>query len=278
MLLLKALLVLGSATAVFASAKVDAIVSGAMLIGQDTSKHDSHGEDMFKDPRNHPGAVASLLRFSAERADFHPRQKGVITDPKVYEHFLKDVYDFPGFRAHRQQHQQLDLQGDREQFKREIAKKYMSDRIDGHMMARAFENLLPREVNQNDQEWLLNYVVLDANCERSSSCELEVEITSIMLKLYRDSNSDHTKIRRQTAQMAMNKFNVKKEYLIEHASSLAQRVRTMRARKALKELSSTGRLGDDDEDNDVVDLDLENWLQGSDMPNFYPISRWNVQF
>ena len=279
MLLLKALLVLGTATAVFARGRIDAIVSGACMNGQDTTSRDSHGEEIFRDPRNHPSAVASLLRYSADRADFRPREKGVITDPKVYEHFMKDVCNFPGFQVHHQQNQRLELQGDREQFKREIAKKYKSDRVDPWAMARAFEHLIPQELDEDNQEWLLNYVVLNTQDREGHQGNIEVEIASVMLQLTKGSN-DETKIKRQTAEMTMNAFNVKRQYLVEHASSLAQRVRTMRARKALKELSSTGQLGGGDEDEEEDNLDLEAWFQGLLAPEYraYPVSRWNVQY
>ncbi|KAG0238436.1 hypothetical protein B0O80DRAFT_454927 [Mortierella sp. GBAus27b] len=275
MLLVKALLLVCSATAVFAGSRIDAIVSGACFVGQDTSQ-DTRGEEVFRDPRNHATAVASILRHSADRAEFRPREKGVITDPKVYEQFLKDVNNFPGFKSHHQQMERLDLQGDREQFKREVAKKYQTDRNDPWQIATAFERLLPHEVDEDNQEWLLNYVVMNTQGSQrggGGQKDISVEICSITLKLTKDSN-DQTKIKRQTAEMKMNMFTVKQEYLAQHANSLAQRIRTMDARKALRELSSNGLLGDDDNNGG----DLEAWFEGLFIPDYlprsYPVSRW----
>ncbi|KAF9363263.1 hypothetical protein BGX34_004544 [Mortierella sp. NVP85] len=280
MLLLKALLLVVSATAVLASGRVDAIVSGACIVGEDTSSHDSRGEEIFKNPRNHPAAVASILRFSADRAEFRPREKGVITDQKVYDHFLKDVYNFPGFQAHHQQRMQLDLQGDREQFKREVAKKYKSDRNDPNQMATEFDQLLPQEMDHDNQEWLLNYVVMNTqnNQGGGDQSEILVEICSIMLKLTKGSN-DEAKIKRQTAQMTMNAFTVKKEYLMQHAQSLSQRIQTMRTRKALRDLSSNGVLGGEDYEMSE-ESELEGWFHGLFTPYYltrsYPVSRWQI--
>lgn len=280
MILVKTLLLVCTATAVLAGSRIDAIVSGACMVGQDTSQ-DTRGEEVFRDPRNHATAVASILRHSADRAEFRPREKGVITDPKVYEQFLKDVNNFPGFKSHHMEMERLDLQGDREQFKREVAKKYKTDRNDPWMIARAFERLLPHEMDENNQEWLLNYVVMNTQGSRGgggSQKDISVEICSIMLKLDKDSNNDQTKIKKQMAEMKMQMFTVKKEYLEEHASSLAQRIRTMDARKALRELSTNGLLGDDDNNGG----DLEAWFEGLFIPDYlprsYPVSRWNVQF
>ncbi|KAK3823001.1 MAG: hypothetical protein J3Q66DRAFT_385493 [Benniella sp.] len=280
MLLLKALLLVVSATTVLASGRIDAIVSGATLVGEDTSNRDSRGEEVFKDPRNHPAAVASILRFSADRAEFRPREKGVITDPKVYDHFLKDVYNFPGFQAHHQQRMQLDLQGDHEQFKREVAKKYKSDRNDPNQMANEFEQLLPQQMDHDNQEWLLNYVVMNTknNQGGEDQSEIMVEICTIMLQLTKGSN-DETKIKRQTAHMTMNAFNVKKEYLTDHAQQLSQRIQTMRTRKALRDLSSTGQLGGEEYEM-AEESELEGWFHGLFtpyyMPRSYPVSRWQI--
>jgi len=279
MLIVKALLLVCTATAVLAGSKVDAIVSGACMVGQDMSQ-ETRGEEVFRNPRNHATAVASILRHSADRAEFRPREKGVITDPKVYNQFLKDVNNFPGFKSHHQDMERLELQGDREQFKREVAKKYKTDRNDPWQIARSFERLLPHEVDKDNQEWLLNYVVMNTQGSRGgggggNQGEITVEICSITLKLTKDSNTDQAKIKRQTAEMKLSMFTVKREYLEEHANALAQRIRTMEARKALRELSSNGLLGDDDNNGGS---DLEAWFEGLFIPDYLPISRWNALY
>ncbi|KAF9983078.1 hypothetical protein BGZ65_002214 [Modicella reniformis] len=283
MLLLKALLLVCSATAVLARGKVDAIMSGACLVGQDTSKHNAQGEDVFKDPRNHPAAVASILAFSADRAEFRPREKGVITDEKVYDHFLKDVANFPGFRAQHQQTQQLNLQGSRVQFKKEVANKYQSDRNDPWEVARLLESLLPQEMDKENQRWLLNYVIVNSkqdNQQRPEQQEISVEIGSILLS--KNSNSDKTKIEPQTAEMTMHAYVAKADNLKQHSSELSKRIRTMTVQKALRELATNG--GDDGlvyEEEDTEDL--EAWFRGLftplDLPTrHFPVSKWVVQY
>jgi hypothetical protein len=273
MLLVKALLLVCSATAVLAGTRIDAIVSGACMVGQDTSR-DTKGEEVFSDPRNHATAVASILKHSADRSQFQPRQKGVITDPKVYKQFLNDVQNFPGFQSHHMEMERLDLQGDREQFKREVAKKYKTDRNDPWQIARAFEHLIPQEVQEDGQEWLLNYVVLNTQGSQhggGGQKDISVEICSITLKLAKDQQNDMTKIKRQTAEMKLNIFTVNKDYLRQNAKNLSKRVQTMDARKALRELSSNGQLGDDNSGGDELDA----WLEGLFIPSY---ARWNVQF
>lgn len=267
MLLVKALLLVCSATAVLAGTRIDAIVSGACMVGRDTSE-ETTGEEVFKDPRNHVTAVASILRHSADRNQFQPRQKGVITDPKVYQAFIKDIYNFPGFHAHQTEMERLELQGDHEQFKREIAKKYKTDRNDPWKIAVAFERLLPHNLEHDSQEWLLNYVVLNTQGRSGSGGQkdVSVEISSVMLKLTKDQN-DRVKIKRQTAEMRINMFTVDKEYLKNHSNSLSQRIRTMDARKALRELSSNGQLGGEDNIEE-----LEAWFDGLFMPDYF--SQW----
>lgn len=268
-------------TAVFAKGRVDAIVSGACILGRDATEEGSRGKMVFNEPRNHPSAVASILRHDADLTNFHPRQKQV-TDQRIYDRFVDGVYKFDGFESHKKQNRQLDLQGDREQFKKEIAKKYTSQRNDPKMMARAFDHLLPREMSEDDQEWLLNYVVMNTGCNEKNMCDIELEIVSIKLTLCRASIGDETTIKPQMAEMTINSFSVKREYLIKHASTLAQDIRTMKAQEALKELSSNGELGGCVDNYDDEELQLESWLQGFSTPDYpprvYPISRWNVQF
>ncbi|KAF8942491.1 hypothetical protein BGZ47_006421 [Haplosporangium gracile] len=94
MLLIKTVALLCSATAAMAA---NAVISGAILVGEDITNYSVDAAEIFRDPNNHASAAASILIYSAKSTDFSP----ATGEPKSLGHtldaFVHKVATFPGF-------------------------------------------------------------------------------------------------------------------------------------------------------------------------------------
>jgi len=288
MIFAKALLLACAAATVMAGGRLDydALVSGARFTGEDTSQPHCHGVEVYRDQRNHPSAVASILLFSAEEVEFRPREKGVIRDRNVYDRYMRQILNFPGFRSQKEDTEDLDLgksggrEVDRRELRKRIAEKYRSDDNRSEDMARSIVKMIPHELSddnedieggrgKNNQKWMLNHMVI--HNERGGRRQLTIEIAAVELKLSRQENSDEVMIEPQTARMHMRMFEVDRHFLVENAQWLAKRIPTVTMNKFLEELSTNGRSRDDEDNDEAGDEEaLEAWVQGSSLTEVNP--------
>ncbi|KAF9079949.1 hypothetical protein BGX23_002917, partial [Mortierella sp. AD031] len=70
MLFIKSLLLVCSAAAVMVQGSPNAIVSGAIFVGDDTTNPDATPVEIFKHPENHATAAASILVYSATGTNY----------------------------------------------------------------------------------------------------------------------------------------------------------------------------------------------------------------
>ncbi|KAF9954833.1 hypothetical protein BGZ72_004262 [Mortierella alpina] len=239
MLFTKSLLLIGAATVVMARERFDAIASGALFTGKDnTDNMDVSKLDVFRDPKNHASAVASLLWNGAALNKFVPAADGLATDPYAYQDFLREVNRFKGFRKSGEQRRKLELTGRLEQLEEEIDRKYRSfvddDDID---VARHFRQLIPNNLRKEDiygDRWLLSQIIIR---QSPHSNAVSFEIGRIALEIRRERNGKAV-IEPQTATLVKTDFHVDEKYLMENAQTLAEWVPIASVRTVLNLLTS----------------------------------------
>ncbi|KAG0201555.1 hypothetical protein BGX28_005673 [Mortierella sp. GBA30] len=197
----------------------DALYSRALFIGKDISNPYQVGVDTFKEPRNHPTAIASVILHVTSLVDFKPRDSVVITDRDVFSRFESMVSELSVFELVENQEELLNLTGERSQFARETYKKYNSSHAT--TIAKSFQDLVPSSLISNSwHDFLLSQVIMD---KADESNDIKVEIASMALSISEKSTGQAV-IDRQKATLIRKKFRVISKDLIEHAEEWGERV------------------------------------------------------
>ncbi|KAF9119863.1 hypothetical protein BGX30_003573, partial [Mortierella sp. GBA39] len=151
MLLIKTVALLCSATAVMAA---NAVVSGAIFEGYDTTDQSASNTDIFKDVTNHAAAAASILVFSANSANFHPASQEPKALGQNLDQFVSKASTFPGFLSTQIIDQNLALNGSLTQFE-----KIIREHLNNPLTARAFRDLIPGYIQDKSlTEWILSLI------------------------------------------------------------------------------------------------------------------------
>ncbi|KAG0226360.1 hypothetical protein BGW41_004214 [Actinomortierella wolfii] len=141
----------------------DAIQSRGIFLGQDTSDNKATGEAIFSDPKNHPMAVASILKFTAEKANFYPHSDGPVKSIDAFETFTDQWSKLPGLRTITQTKSMLVLSDgrSREDFKRAVAHADLRDDAHREIIAQELARLIPETLpNKHVKEWTLFLAVI----------------------------------------------------------------------------------------------------------------------
>ncbi|KAF9363262.1 hypothetical protein BGX34_004543 [Mortierella sp. NVP85] len=233
------LLVCTTVVVVLAQLEHDALVSSTHFIGIDTTILGQSGVDIFRDRRNHASAVASILLATARRAGFRPHQKGVITDWDVFGQFVHQSTRFPAVRPQIEYGSELDLNGDREQFKEAIERAYHPKVNQPKAVANALEKLIPTQLlpGAKIQFWVLMHITLLNEPRR----DVTFELAYIALRLKTDRKTGAVKIVPQTASFSANAYKIDSDLLIQQAKNYARQIPTFGVRTFLRELSTADR-------------------------------------
>ncbi|KAF9960007.1 hypothetical protein BGZ72_008206 [Mortierella alpina] len=219
MVALKPLLILCSVIVVAVQARYDALVSGAIFVGKDTSFPEDDSTIIFKDPSNHPAAVTSLLWTLAKESNFIPSEFDVITDPWLYRKFERTLLDFPGFKASEITQRPLDLDGTPSQFSSQIRSNF--DARYAETIARSFWSQIPGYVMKPSfRRWLTSQIIIYKDTD---SDEITFEVAEVILTLSRDQ-SGLAMIDRQRATLTRTFYTVDTATLVENAEDLAKSV------------------------------------------------------
>ncbi|KAI1291359.1 hypothetical protein EDD11_008977 [Mortierella claussenii] len=224
MLLLRSLLLVFSAAAAIAKGAPNAIVSGAIFVGEDTTNKDASSTDVFRDPRNHATAAASILVYSAESANYHPSEQD---DPSSllpgHSAFESKAQGFPGFTQTILSHTDIHLNGSFTQLEKEIRDNYASS--DAPLVARSLRDLIPGVVvDKSLEEWLLSLVVIR---KPVSSDAVTVKIVQVLLNI--SSDETHTAyIPVHTAKLSNIELNVIPTVLATNAERFAKAIHTVK--------------------------------------------------
>lgn len=245
-------------------ARIDSVSAGTIFSGVDNSDPWDTESAVFKLPKNHAKAVASILHHAAKDADFRPKDQGLEASSKAYGQFVSKVIGFHGFKTHKSE-ERLDLSGDIEQFKQQIADKYRSSSGKAGIVAYVYGNQIPDTLEEQSQQWLLTLIALRGEEDNSVTFDL----SSIPVKL--SKRRDDVRLDKQTTVLRQLTFRVDGEYLEDHARKLADDIKIITVDDFLEELS-TPYQGDDD--------DLMAWLKGSNKPirqSLYPLSQLRLR-
>ncbi|KAF9280276.1 hypothetical protein BGZ88_012293 [Linnemannia elongata] len=212
MLLIKTVVLLLSATAAMAA---DAVASGAIFVGKDTSDPSASPVEVFANPSNHATAASSVLVFAANSANFYPASQEPKALSKNLDLFVRKVDTFPGFALTQSEQFSLELDGSLTQFEKTI-----SEQLEDPDTARALRDLVPDNVQDPSlTEWVLSLVVVT-----------ESEDTRINLKLARvyltiSSDDDTATIPKQIARLSVSAYQVIAPVFVANAETFANKVK-----------------------------------------------------
>lgn len=239
-----------------AQSEYDALVSSTHLVGIDSTLSGQSGVDVFRNARNHPSAVASILLQAAHRSGFRPRQKGVITKSHIFGDFIHESTRFPAVKPQIEYDSELELSGDRHQLKEVIEGAYHPKVNQPKAVASALEGLIPTRLlpGHSRQVWVLSHITLQSESHR----DIAFELAYIELTLTRDHKTGAVKIEPQRAHFSANAYRIDSDMLIQNADRFAQQIPTVTVSRFLKELSTTGEADHDNDEPLDGCLDEEN--------------------
>ncbi|KAF9364277.1 hypothetical protein BGX34_002039 [Mortierella sp. NVP85] len=262
--LVRSLLVLCSVATLVVQARVDVVSAGTVFSGVDNSNPDTRGTEVFKNPENHVKAVASILYHSAKVSKFLPKEQGLEASTKDYGRFVGRAFSFDGFHSVHKGHEKLELTGDIDQFKQQIAEKYKSSSGKAIIPAYVYGNQIPDSLSEESEQWLLTLAALHGGDDDTVTFDL----SSVSVKLSDRDGDVH--LDKQTTHLRQFTFKVDRKYLEKHAHHLAERIEIISVDDFLEELS-TPYQGDDD---------LTAWLGGLTTPrrqDLYPLSQLRLR-
>ncbi|KAF9125024.1 hypothetical protein BGX30_000646 [Mortierella sp. GBA39] len=214
MLLIKTVALLCSATAAMAAS---AVVSGAIFVGKDTSDPSATPVDVFKDPRNHPTAAASVLVFSANSAGFNPTSQEPKALGQNLDGFVSKVSTFPGFVMTNNEQYSLKLDGSLVQFEKAIG-----EQLDDFNTARALRDLVPDNIQDKSlTEWVLSLIVLS---KPEGSDIVNVRLAQVPLTI--SSDGDTVTIPEQSTRLSVSDLRVNAPMFASYAEMFAQKIPT----------------------------------------------------
>ncbi|CAO3574848.1 unnamed protein product [Mortierella alpina] len=198
----------------------DALYSRAVFLGKDTTNPVRLNIDTFKEPRNHPAAVASIILDVASQVDFEPDENSaVVLDPKVFSHFESKLLQLSVFELVESQSSTLELTGNSKQFACEVFKKYPST-ADPVLIAEALQQLVPSIAGDTWQDILLSLVIIQ---KADDSDEITVDVASIAMvvvlkePLKEGESSGPAEIAHQQATLTWKRLRVVADELVAHA-------------------------------------------------------------
>ncbi|KAG0204072.1 hypothetical protein BGX28_003883 [Mortierella sp. GBA30] len=268
MLLLKSLLLICSAAVVIAKGTSDAIVSGAIFVGEDTTSADASPVDIYANPGNHATAAASVLVFAAKAVNYHPTEQDASSLLPSYSAFETKVQQFPGFMMTESSIKNgLLLDGGFTQLEKEIRDSYESS--DASLIARSLRDLIPGVIEDKSLEkWILSLVAVRKPVDSDV-----VTVKIVTLKLNLTSDDSHTAfIPKQSALLSNVEFSVISTALVSNAEQFAQSIHEVRVPDFIKYFSSPKVINESFE-SDSISCIQQNTVRHRQ----YPLSRWMMR-
>ncbi|KAF9149188.1 hypothetical protein BG015_009036 [Linnemannia schmuckeri] len=236
MLLIKTVALLCSATAAMAA---NAVISGAMFMGEDTTDYSADPAEIFRDPNNHAGAAASILVYSAKSADFSPATQEPKSLIQSLDAFVQKASSFPGFLSTAALDTSLTLNGSFTQFE-----KVIRDQLKDPHTARAFRDLIPGYIqDQSLTDWVLSLVVLT---KPEDSDTVNIRFARVPLTIESDKTNT-AYIPKQKARLIVADYNVLTNFFISNADKLAGIMKIVHVRDFTDFFDSPKVLSQDEE-------------------------------
>ncbi|KAK3822993.1 MAG: hypothetical protein J3Q66DRAFT_330558 [Benniella sp.] len=215
----RSLLVLCSVATWLVHGSIHAVTSRSLYSGEDTTDPAAQETEIFRDPKNHPTAVASIIYHLALQADFHPRVQGVQATSEAYGQFLRSLRHFPEV-FYSEETSELNLGGSYEQFRELIVAKYNSGKSKAVDAATAFVDQIPTALGEEDHEhWLLTLAAIT----RKDDGYITADLSFVPIKLTRDDYGT-VSIDRQITYIQQQTFHIASSFLVNNAYRLGRRV------------------------------------------------------
>lgn len=199
--------------------------SKAIITGIDYSDPNASAVDIFRHPKNHPTAVASLIESFAKQTGFRPKEHGLYTTNSSFLAFKTDVNDFEYFRPMGSQVLRMELTGGPDGLEKEIASRYFPITRIGrtppsraNIVASAFVEQIPSSADQAlSGSWALALVALHG--EDDNYTRLDISWVNIQIVVNDDGS---VAIPPQVAFLSEESFEVMAGGLIDNAEFFAK--------------------------------------------------------
>ncbi|KAG0238431.1 hypothetical protein BGX31_003268, partial [Mortierella sp. GBA43] len=222
--------------AVAVQARPEAVTSGTIFSGEDSSYKGAKGAEVFRYPENHVTAAGSILVHLAKKGGFNPKKSGLKATSQEYGRFFGNVLKFQGFNTVYRGQEDLELKGGSEQFKEAVTEKYKEGPAKSPKFAAlTFDDEIPLYLDEQTQKYLLTLVAVRGEDDYRKPVTLDV--SSIPTVLQRsgvdvEPAEQNTVLRQLTLQIDQG-------YLREHADRLAHEVDIVDIQEALEYFTST---------------------------------------
>ncbi|KAG0258970.1 hypothetical protein DFQ27_004355 [Actinomortierella ambigua] len=213
MRLAKSLIVFAAATVALAQ---DAIISRGFFIGVDTSLPGARGPEVFRNPKNHAIASASIVKYAASKVNYVPQSQPPSKTSDSYIAFKEKVRTFPGLREGDSYHLLLKLEGGASDLQDKIQQQYPFD--NEASVARQLRYALP-SFNKDTtlREWEVSLVLIRK--PKDIDDRVTVELISLTLLLDTAQNGD-VEIPEQHAKFVTKQYEMKTNVLVKNADRL----------------------------------------------------------
>ncbi|KAK3822997.1 MAG: hypothetical protein J3Q66DRAFT_137110 [Benniella sp.] len=194
--------------------------SKAIFIGVDNSDPNAYGADIFRDPRNHATAAASVIGFSSKQSGFRPKEQGLYATPEKYQAFLQKAGTFPGFVSTQRNTRDLRLTGDLDQFKEQISANYIPISGKADIEASAFVEQIPEST---ESEWSGAWTLVLVTIYGEEYNTIYVDISSIEVEVSVHGDGS-VSLREQTAKLTQETLRVNADFFVHYAETLAGKI------------------------------------------------------
>ncbi|KAK3822998.1 MAG: hypothetical protein J3Q66DRAFT_366212 [Benniella sp.] len=227
------------------------VSSKGIFIGVDNTDPNASGADIFRDPRNHATAAASVIGFASKQSGFRPKEQGLRTTLREFQAFHQKIVMFPGFMLTQRPYSNLDLTGDLDQFKEQISANYVSIMGKADVAATAFVEQIPESAEpESSGTWTLVLVTIYDD----ESNNIFVDIASIEVEV--SVNGDGSvSLRAQIAKLNQSTVQVITGVLIANADRFGSAIQTKKIETFKDELTTAN--------SEVRSQLLKDWLFGS---------------
>ncbi|KAG0258971.1 hypothetical protein DFQ27_004356 [Actinomortierella ambigua] len=213
MRLAKSLVVFAAATVALAQ---DAIISRGFFVGEDTSTPGARGPEVFRNPKNHAIAAASLLKHAASRVNYVPHSQLPSKTCESYSLFQEKLRTSLALSDGDLYWVTLKLKGGASDLQDKIQQQYPYD--NEASIARQLRHALPWFIRDATlKKWQLTVVLIRK--PKDSDDRVIVELVSIGLLLDTTRNGV-VEIPEQEAIFVTKQYEMKTNFVVERADRL----------------------------------------------------------
>ncbi|KAF9289464.1 hypothetical protein BGZ68_009268, partial [Mortierella alpina] len=183
--------------------------------------------DTFKEPRNHPAAVASIILDVASQVHYKPAERTIVLNPHVFTHFESKLLQVSAFELVDSHVDFLELTGDSKQFACEVFKKYPTT-SDPALVAESLQQLVPTSLTDASWQDILLSLVIIQKADDSDAITVDVASIAMVIVLKEALKEGETfgpaEIAQQKATLTWKRLRVKPDDLVKHAEEWDQKV------------------------------------------------------